>query len=101
MSTPASQAEVVVRDNPEEHRYEAYVGSDLAGFADYHEQPGLVTVLHTEVEPAFEGQGVGSAFVRGMLGDIRSRGSRVLAVCPFVGAYLKRHPEWGDLVWKP
>lgn len=49
--------EVAVRDNPDRGRYEAYVGSVLAGYADYHSQPGLVTVLHTEIDTAFEGRG--------------------------------------------
>ena len=71
---------------------------ELAGFVDYHAQPGLITVLHTEVDPAFEGQGVGSRLVEGMLDDIRARGLRVLPICPFVRAYVRRHPEVRDLV---
>ena len=94
-------AEVVVRNERERNRYEAHVGREVAGFADYHRQPGLVTVLHTEIAPQFEGQGVGSALVREMLDDIRRSEARVLAVCPFVKAYLQRHPEYADLVWKP
>jgi predicted GNAT family acetyltransferase len=101
--TPArdAAAEVVVRDNPERHKYEARIGANIAGFADYHRQPGLVTVLHTEVDPQFEGQGVGSALIRSMLDDIRENEARVLAVCPFAKAYLQRHPEYAGLVWKP
>jgi len=93
--------EIVVRDSPEQNRYEAFVGGALAGFADYHAQPGLVTVLHTETDPAFEGRGVGSELVREMLEDIRRRGAGVLPVCPFVRAFLQRHREYADLVWKP
>ena len=85
--------DLVVRDNPEQQRYEAYVGSELAGVATYHAQPGLVTIMHTEIEPAFEGHGLGSQFVAAMLDDIRRQESRVLPVCPFVRAYLQRHPE--------
>jgi predicted GNAT family acetyltransferase len=99
MSAPTQ--ETVVRHNAEEHRYEAHVGPALAGWSEYHEQPGLVTVLHTEVDPEYEGKGLGSQLVRGMLEDIRSRGLRVLPVCPFVGSYLQRHPEFAELVWKP
>jgi predicted GNAT family acetyltransferase len=101
--TPAGDGvdEVDVRDDPERGRYEARVGSVLAGYADYHSQPGLITALHTEVDPAFEGRGVGSELVRRMLDDIRSRDARVLPVCPFVRAFLQRHPEYEDLAWKP
>ena len=90
-----------IRDNPEQNRYEAYVGSALAGFATYHSQPGLVTILHTEIEPKYEGLGIGSELVRRMLDDIRGEGTRVLPVCPFVLAFLQRHPQYADLVWKP
>jgi predicted GNAT family acetyltransferase len=93
--------EIAVRDNPERSRYEATVGPVLAGHATYHRQPGIVTVLHSEVDPAFEGRGVGSVLVRGMLDDIRTRDAKVLAICPFVRAFLQRHDEYSDLVWKP
>jgi uncharacterized protein len=95
------QGDVLVRDNPEHDRYEVHVGSDLAGFADYHAQPGLVTIMHTEIDPSFEGRGIGSQFVAAMLDDIRARGARVLPVCPFVRAFLQRHPDYADLVWAP
>lgn len=69
-TTPRGGAnEVTVRDDPERGRYEVYVGSALAGYADYHSQPDLVTVLHTEIDTAFEGRGVGSELVRRMLDD--------------------------------
>jgi uncharacterized protein len=94
-------AKPIVRDNPEQHRYEAYVGSELAGFTTYHSQPGLMTILHTEIERPFEGQGIGSELTLRVLDDIRGKGARVLPVCPFVLAFLQRHPEYDDLVWKP
>jgi predicted GNAT family acetyltransferase len=100
-SPDASSAEVVVRDNPDRGRYEAHAGSALAGFAEYHVQPGVVTVLHTEVDPAFEGQGVGSELVRRMVEDIRDRDSKVLPICPFARAFLQRHPEYANVVWTP
>jgi predicted GNAT family acetyltransferase len=93
--------ELIVRDNPEERQYEAYVGPELAGVATYHAQQGLVTVMHTEIERAFEGRGIGSQFVAAMLDDIRRRQARVLPVCPFVRAFLQKHPEYADLVWAP
>lgn len=103
MTHPAQGAadEVVVRDSPEQNRYQVFVDDALAGFAEYHAQPGLITVLHTEVDPAFEGRGVGSDLVRGMLEDIRLRDARVYPICPFVRAFLQRHPEYADLVWQP
>jgi uncharacterized protein len=85
-------------DDPEKHRYEAWDGQNVLGYIDYHLQPGLVTIMHTEVDRAAEGQGVGAQLAAGALDDIRSRGYSVLVVCPFVRAYIRRHPEYADLV---
>jgi uncharacterized protein len=85
-------------DNPEKHRYQAWDGQDVRGFIDYHVQPGLVTIMHTEVDRDAEGQGVGSRLAAHALDDVRSRGLSVLVVCPFVREYMRRHPEYADLV---
>jgi len=93
----ADTPEIRILDNPELHRYEALIGDDVRGFVDYHLQPGLVTILHTEVDPSVEGQGVGSRLAAGALDDIRARGLSILVVCPFVRAFVRRHPEYADL----
>jgi uncharacterized protein len=89
---------IEVRNNPEEERYEAVVDGQIAGFAVYRSRPGLIAFMHTEVDDAFEGQGVGSALVGQALTDARERGMEVLPFCPFVNAYIQRHPENVDLV---
>jgi uncharacterized protein len=93
------ETELRIADNGERKRYEAYVGTELAGFTDYHAQPGLITLLHTEIEPAFEGQGIGTRFVAGVLDDARRRDLRVLPICPFVRAFLQKNPDYDDLRW--
>ena len=90
--------EYVVRDNPEELRYEILRGDELVGEIRYRIEPGVIVLVHTDVAPSAEGQGIGSRLVAGALDDIRSRGVRVVPVCPFVTAYLRRHPEQRDLV---
>jgi predicted GNAT family acetyltransferase len=90
--------EYVVRDNPEELRYEILRGDELVGEIRYRIEPGVIVLVHTDVAPSAEGQGIGSRLVVGALDDIRSRGLRVVPVCPFVTAYLRRHPEQRDLV---
>jgi predicted GNAT family acetyltransferase len=89
---------VEVRDNPDEERYEASVDGQLAGFTVYRSRPGLIALVHTEVDEAFEGHGVGSTLVRFELDDARRRGLAVLPFCPFVNGYIERHPEYVDLV---
>jgi uncharacterized protein len=88
----------VVRDNPDEHRYEIVRAGELLGVIRYRAWPGVITLVHTEVEPAAEGQGVGTRLIAGALDDIRARGVRIVPLCPFVRDYLRRHPEQRDLV---
>jgi predicted GNAT family acetyltransferase len=86
-------AQITVRDNPDELRYELLVGGTLAGEILYRLRSDAVVLVHTEIAPQFEGQGLGSKLVAGALADIRARGLRPVAVCPFVRAYLQAHPE--------
>ena len=87
-----------VVDNPEQLRYELWLGATLAGVIAYRPQPGAILLLHTEVDPAFEGQGLGARLVAGALDDLRARGLKLVPQCPFVRSYLRRHPEDADLV---
>ncbi|WP_424185811.1 GNAT family N-acetyltransferase [Actinokineospora sp. G85] len=93
-------AEVEVRDSPERKRFEAVVDGQVAGYAEYMHGDGLVVLPHTVVEPAFEGKGVGGALARAALDNARSRGVRVLATCPFIAGWMKRHPEYLDLAYQ-
>jgi predicted GNAT family acetyltransferase len=91
-------ADYVVRDDPEARRYEILRDGEVLGGIWYRTTPGLIALVHTEVDPSTEGQGVGTRLVAGALDDIRARGLRVAPLCPFVAAYLRRHPEQRDLV---
>lgn len=90
--------DVLVADAPANARYEARVDGELAGTIVYQLEPGLLTMMHTEVSPGWEGKNVGSQLVRGALDDARARGLQVRPLCPFVVAWLRRHPDYGDLV---
>lgn len=96
MSEPESSVKVL--DNPHEHRYEAFAGDELAGYLAYRAGPGAVVLVHTEVDAAYEGHGIGGRLAAAALEDARARGFKVQPLCPFVVAYLKRHPEFSDVV---
>ena len=90
--------DVEVRDNPEKRQFEAYVEGRLAGFSAYDLTDDGIMILHTEVDDAYEGQGVGSAMVRQMLDRLRADGGlKVTVLCPFVNAWLRRHPDYQEL----
>ena len=90
--------DIVVQDNPSELRYELLLDGHLVGEILYRLAPDAVVLLHTEVLPSLEGKGLGAQLVAGALDDIRARGLHVVAVCPFVRAYIRRHPDYADLV---
>ncbi|HET6834024.1 MAG TPA: GNAT family N-acetyltransferase [Acidimicrobiales bacterium] len=89
---------IEVRDAPDPHRYEAVVDGTVAGFAVYRDYSGVRVFTHTEVFPAFEGRGVGSALARGALDHVRASGRTLVAQCPFIRSYIERQPEYADLV---
>jgi uncharacterized protein len=89
--------DIRVVDNPEELRYELWLGATRAGFIEYRSEPGTILLVHTEVDPAFEGRGLGSRLVVGALDDLRARDLKLVALCPFVRAYLRHHREYADL----
>lgn len=87
-----------VTDNPDQHRFEAFVDDELAGFAQYRLHGDRITFTHTEVDDAFEGQGVGSSLARGALDHSRDAGRTVVARCPFIKAWIDKHPDYQDLL---
>jgi uncharacterized protein len=94
----AESAQSAVRDNRDALRYELLLDGDVVGEILYRMRPDGVALVHTEVEPTFEGRGFGTALVAGALDDIRARGEHVVPICPFVRAYIRRHPEYTELV---
>ncbi|MBP7566971.1 MAG: N-acetyltransferase [Burkholderiaceae bacterium] len=80
------------------HRYEIFVDGTTAGFAEYTREGDVVTFTHTVIEPAYEGQGLGTQLARFALDDVRASGLRIVPECSFIRAWVKRHPEALDLV---
>lgn len=92
-------SDIEVSNNTELSRYEAHVGGELAGFAEYHLRSSSIVFTHTEVDPAFEGQGVAGSIVRQSLDQIRAAGVYdVIPLCPFYKAWIGKHPDYADLV---
>ena len=86
-----------VVNNAAHHRFELEVEGHLA--ATYYKiADGVITFIHTEVPEELGGKGVGSKLVKGALDQVRSKGLKVIAQCPFVKAYIEKHPEYADLL---
>jgi predicted GNAT family acetyltransferase len=86
-----------VRDNPDEGRFELKIEGQTS-YVYYETKPGIITFTHTDVPLVMSGKGVGSRLIKGALEAARGRGLKVVAECPFVAAYIKKHAEYADLL---
>ena len=66
--------------------------------AAYRLKPGVITFTHTEVPKELGGRGIGSQLAKGALDQARERGLKVVPLCPFIKAYIEKHPEYADLL---
>ena len=96
MSDVGAQTEIT--DNEAEARYEIRADGELAGFVTYKRRPGRIAFQHTEVDGRFEGKGIGSQLIVHVLDAAREAGDDVVPLCPFVRAYIERHPDYLGLV---
>ncbi|HSA52124.1 MAG TPA: GNAT family N-acetyltransferase [Yinghuangia sp.] len=92
-----------VADNPAKSRFEVTSGdqgTELAGFAEYFlsEADGEIAFIHTEIDPKFGGQGLGGILAQAALDAVRERGLAVLPYCPFIRGWIRKHPEYTNLV---
>ena len=90
--------DIEIVDAAADSRYEARVDGTLAGVLEYQLRDGWIVLVHTEVQPAFEGRGIGSRLANSALEDARARRLAVTPQCPFVLGYIKRHREYRDLI---
>ena len=89
-----------VTDNAARSRYELVVDG-VTAFVTYVRHGDRLTLVHTEVPQALGGRGVGSSLATAVLEDIRGRGLHIVPECEFIAAFIKRHPEFADLVVAP
>lgn len=90
--------DVQVIDEPDHERFALYADGELAGIAEYRRRPGVLAFTHTEVDPAYEGKGLGSVLARAALDQARAAGLGVLPFCPFINGWIAKHPDYVDLV---
>ena len=89
---------MIVEDNPQASRFEATFDGQLMAVAQYERTGNQITFTHTTVAEAAEGYGVGGKLVKFALDQARAEALAVVPLCPFVQSYLRRHPEYRDMV---
>ena len=95
---PASSEPLEIRNNVHESRFEASSLDGLAYLRYRVLRNGTFVLIHTEVPPKLEGRGLGGRIARTALEFARARGAKVIVLCPYVSAFIERHPEYKDLV---
>jgi predicted GNAT family acetyltransferase len=89
---------IEVHFRPEARRFEIEVDGEPAGYTRFHDRDGVRTFVHTEIDSAREGQGLGGRLIREALDQTRAAGLQVVPECPFVRAFIDEHQEYADLV---
>ncbi len=96
--TPQDGDDIELSRDDDAERYEIRLDGHRVGLADFHRRGDVVVIPHTETSPEFGGRGLASKLVRYCLDDIRAQSLRVEPACPFVAAYIGKHPEYADLL---
>lgn len=87
-----------LRKNDEKSRYEILQGGQVVSFAEFRPVGDAVMLPHTEIEQGHEGEGLGSQLAKFALDNVKTEGKRVIPMCPFIAGYIRKHPEYTELV---
>jgi predicted GNAT family acetyltransferase len=87
----------MIRDNEALSRFELDHEGHIA-FSEYRRSPRVITFTHTVVPKELSGRGVGSTLIKAALDEVRRQGLKVVAECPFVAAFIAKHPDYADLL---
>ncbi|GAB3989157.1 GNAT family N-acetyltransferase [Spirosoma daeguense] len=87
-----------IQNNTSRHRFELETEGKLSIVAYQKVDDETLALTHTEVDPSLEGRGIGSKLVEGVLRYVEAHELKIVPLCPFIAAYLKRHPDWNRVV---
>lgn len=87
-----------LRHDPQRCSYEFVLDDGSVAEITYRRQGDVLLIDHTGVPPAFENRGIGRRLVEAVLCDVRDHGWKVVPQCPFVAAFIRRHPVWREVV---
>lgn len=94
----ANDVKIEVRNDPESRQFTVLVEGKVAGKAEYRLRGDTYLFTHTEVDPEFQSRGVANRLARAALDDVRDQGRTLVPLCPFIAAYIRRHPEYDEIV---
>lgn len=85
-------------NNEDQKRYEFHIDGHTARVEYILTKDNKIYLTHTEVPRELEGKGIASALVKKVLSEVKNSGRKLVPLCPYVAQYMKKHPEWNELV---
>ena len=95
-----SELKLTLEDNQESKQYQVEIEGLFPRIEYIKTKDDKIYLTHTEVPRSLEGRGIGSEIIRLALEDIKKQDLTLIPLCPFVASYIKKHPEWRELVLK-
>ncbi len=92
-----TEQEIEIVHNPDKSRFEAKLDGGIAELV-YMKVGNTLIFHHTEVPEALEGRGIGGKLAKFGLDYVKENNINASALCPFVNAYVKKHPEYASLI---
>jgi uncharacterized protein len=85
-------------NNKQQYRFEIALPDGEIAKLEYRWLKGSMVLMHTLVPVSQRGKGIGAELVKYVLDYARSQNLKIIVYCPFVELYLKKHPEYNDLI---
>ncbi len=102
VDTPRIEIAITREDLPSGGRYVARIAGKPDAEMTFSKAGEKILIIdHTSVPDALGGLGVGRALVEYMVHDVRARGLKIIPLCPFTNATLRKQPEWQDILKDP
>jgi len=98
MEATEQQGEFTLVAVPEKNRYEIRDGAAVAGFVEYTLTPDQIVFTHTVVKQDYRGQGLAERLARFALDDAASTGRRIVPVCSYIAAFVRKNHDWDELL---
>ena len=87
-----------IRYEAEHCRSAAYDGERRVGVAEFDVQDGRWSITHTEVDPAYGGQGIARKLIEALIEAARSDGAKIVPLCSYADKMMRRTDEYADVL---
>ncbi len=91
-------AELIISNNEKNLHFETVLSNGDSAFIEYRWHQGDLALMHTFVPEGFEGKGIAGSLTKFVLEYARDKALKIIVYCPYISAYLKKHPEYQQLV---